>query len=333
MKKKFVTVLGIALLCLCLTGCSMLDYKEATELYDAQDYQAAHALFAQLGDYKDSVSKDKECKYVLGKQAMENEEWDSAIEYFTNLSHSDSEELLTFCSVEKEKHEKADYAFLADLEEAIVRRMEMNAKENTDYLTLVTTELAFVEQYYGAEFYDVDLQKLAVKYIDGLYGQKDALSLEDKWLLDIAWREGTVERYEALNSLYEQYDFMKDNSDFIGTYVAQLDRVKIELAGYKAIEEDVGKQIDELADNGGILKYKSPYLWTQMTNNTEYTFDLVYNLRLCDKNDITYKTTSTVLRDIKPGETYQVQFYVTSKEIRSLASYWYETYYENIRKH
>lgn len=330
MKKKFVTVLGITLLCLCLTGCSMLDYKEATELFEAKDYQAAHTLFAQLGDYKDSVAKDVECKYALGQQAMENEDWASAIEFFTGLAHSDSEDLLAFCSIEKEKHEKADYAFLADLEESVIRRMEMNSREKTDNLTLVATELAFVEKYYNMEFYDADLQNLAVKYIDGLYEQKQALDMEYQYEIDIAWLRGMVARYKALNSLYEQYGFMKDNNDFIGTYVAQVDRVNSELAGYLLIDDDIGRQIDAMADK--TFKYSSNYLWTELTNNTKYTFDLHFNLRMYDKNDVAYKITSAVIQDIKPGETYKLNFYVSSKDMRSFEYWWYDTYYENIRK-
>ena len=58
-----------------------------------------------------SGCSNQEDKYNSGKEAMNNGDWDKAIECFTDIEYEDSKELLAQCTKEKGMNEKSDYAF------------------------------------------------------------------------------------------------------------------------------------------------------------------------------------------------------------------------------
>ena len=74
-----VCVLAI---CLVLTGCDSSQYKKATSLYEAGDFEAAASLFEELGDYENSAEMALACKYTYAAQLLENKDYDAAKEIF-----------------------------------------------------------------------------------------------------------------------------------------------------------------------------------------------------------------------------------------------------------
>jgi hypothetical protein len=185
-----------------------------------------------------------------------------------------------------------------------------------------------VEKYDGKTFYDAKLKEIADKYIEGLRVQKAALSKELYYEYQIEWQKGIVLRYEALCELYENYDFLADNPDFIGTYVAQLESQQHIYNGYLAVEEDISKQTssDEFewyVDSSG---YNA---CCQLTNNTEYTFGIIFEMAFYDKNNVLFETNTGYVSEVKPGETYIVKIYIS--DARKVDHFNWVSYYEYIK--
>jgi|GEM_PF-2255606 len=95
MKKK-KSILKILLLLICIiivsiifSGC-FLDpnikiYTEANELYESGEYKEAANIFAELGEYKDSPTKQKQSLYAYAGQCFENHKFDEAINIFDSI--------------------------------------------------------------------------------------------------------------------------------------------------------------------------------------------------------------------------------------------------------
>lgn len=305
------------------------DIEDTDEMVDKCNYFLAEKSFSE-GDYDTAINLlrnnsysaceeliDK-CNYQLAEKSFAEGDYVSAIELLTDNSYSESDALLEKCNVEKEKNEKSDYAFLADLEKSILRRMEINAKEQHDYDQLVGTELAYVEKYYNAAFYDANLKKLAKKYIDGLKKQKKALSEFYAWDYQEEWYNGLVDRCEVLNELYKQYDFLKDDKDFVGEYVYKLDYWKKWLKAFNELETMMNKQYAE--ENR--FKKDNNYWYVTFTNTTKYTYTnqmdfWIYNY----DGDTLIDTVSVVTKDIHPGDSFTVKVYV-----REYNDWWLKEY-------
>ncbi len=89
MKKIFAFAL-VLVLALSLCACDSADYKKAVELYDSGDYEAAKALFLELGDYEDSAEMVIDCDYQQALKFMEDGEYKNARNLFVALGdHED----------------------------------------------------------------------------------------------------------------------------------------------------------------------------------------------------------------------------------------------------
>ena len=97
------------------------------------------------------------------------------------------------------------------------------------------------------------------------------------WEYQIEWQRGMVLRCEALVDLYNKYDFLTDNAEFVGTYVASLEDKQYVLNGYYAIEEDIGKQT-EAEDFSWWIDADDYSFYCTLTNNTEYTFGTFFDI-------------------------------------------------------
>lgn len=102
MKRKILRAVAllllVSMLVLSMTGCDSLDYREAINLYNAQNYEDALALFTQLGEYEDSAQMVTRCNYWIAMKAMEYGRYEAAIEGFDALNgYEDSEARITEC--------------------------------------------------------------------------------------------------------------------------------------------------------------------------------------------------------------------------------------------
>lgn len=310
-RKKYSVVCLLLLVLSCLlSACGngkSEKYDEAISLMDNNNYNEAIEIFTELVDYEDSSTKLLECKYALGQEAIATEEWETAISYFTDLNYNDSNELLAKCEKEKGMHENADYDFLADLEESILKRIATVSTTNHDNTTVVNTELVYVGKYQDATFYDSDLAILAKKYIEGLNIQKAALRKENTYELQIEWQRGLVYRYETLRDLYETYDFLADNTDFIAIYISNCDDQRALLDAYDTLEADINSQTQSEEFTWWL---DGNEFYCTLKNNTPYKFSTTFQISFLDSNGIIFDESVDYIENITSGSSYKVSFYV-----------------------
>lgn len=182
---KLIPIWTIVLFLLC--GCKQDDYKEANRLFVNGNYEAALAIYSELGNYKDSVSKMAECEEII------------------------------------ESESTADNDFLADMEKSILYRMENADKEYIE--DLINVEIAYLKKYKSSKFNDGKLKNICKKYLVGLQHEKESLS-KSYIDSQIAYQRGHVERYSELNELYYNYGFLEDNKEFIAKYISSFDKEK-----------------------------------------------------------------------------------------------------------
>lgn len=244
-----------------------------------------------------------ESKYNEGVEAMNNGDWDAAIEAFTDLDYEDSATLLDECIKEKGMHENADYEYLETLAEDIQLRYSKTKDGSTDE-SLVNTELTMLEPFKDREFYDKDLKALSDKYLEGVYKQKEALSLEYSEC-QIAWQEGLVIRSDVLKELTDSYGFLEDDVDYKANYYNDVEKAHEDLDKLKAIEEDLVNQLDGaeaelISDSTGRLHY---------TNKTEYNFNLIMHFTFYDENEVHLESIEEYYENIKVGKKVNLDFY------------------------
>lgn len=315
-----------------LVSCKSDDYKKAEEFYSSADYSSALEIYSELGDYKDSGDKAIICKYNIAEDYYNKEKYKEAKSVYEELGdYKDSKDKTLECEKEINLSSKADKAFLSDIEASILNRMKH--KDSDDLTSLVNTELAYLEKYKDAEFYDQNLKELAKDYIEGLNTQKDSFKEEYESDEDLKWQRGLVQRYEVLNKLYDEYGFLSDNAEFVASYVIDFENQKMLLDAHESINKDVNEQLkdtedfeiffDEYDSNIGTMEGK-------VTNNTSYTYSATFDLTLRDANSVIFCTASDVKENIKPGDTYTVSFDVdiTDCETDDINWEWYSTYYD-----
>lgn len=267
------------------------EYCDTVELYNDGAYAEALVRFEEMQNYENSVEIARWCKYELGKAAMVAFDWETAALYFTDLSYGESDTMLTDCS------------FMLALEQSVLRRMEINAKESSDYRSLVSTELAYLEEYRNATFYDGKIKLQAGKYIKGLDTQLDSLTYDYYYEHQDGWHTGMVARFEVLDYLYRNYAFMTDNHDFVGAYINQLEYEQKWLTAFDAMETS--------GHADGNWKFTSSYVEICFKNNTRYTssqtFDFVFWGDEAETKHL--GTTSVYVQNIGPYSEYTVRAY------------------------
>lgn len=250
-----------------------------------------------------SACQSSESKYSAGLEAMNNENWDMAIEYFTDLNYEDSEDLLEKCKTEKGMHEKSDYDFLNTMSESIMKRYE-KAENGGTVEDCVDLEIEMLGKFKNAEFFDKDLQALALSYIEGLEIEKESITL-DQGFQQLRKQEGTAKRFATLKSLTDNYGLLEDNVDYRTNYY---NKAEIEFSNYnalKAIEEDISKQFEGLVSE--YVDYYTERI--VLKNNTEYDYDMYMHFTFYDKNGTIIDTYEAFYENIKNGKKYNLDFY------------------------
>lgn len=324
-KSRAKLLLPLMLIFLMLTGCSSTKYQDAIDKMNQGDYQAALEIFDDIPNYEDASSKASECRYQLGIEAITSEDWELAIEYLSNLDYEDSADLLELATREKGMSENADNDFLSALEVSVLDRINSVSNENYDNKTVVNTELVYVEEYKDATFFDENLKTLAIKYIDGLNMQKDALGNDNFSEVQIEWQKGIVARYEVLRDLYEQYDFLSDNTDFIVIYVSACEDQQNLLRAYEALDDDIASQMN--SDSFQWYISGNEVYWT-LKNNTNYTYSTTFNITLYDANNVVFDEATDFIENIPAGSSYTVSFYVSDPG--RIGSFDWNNYYDAI---
>ncbi len=302
-------------------------YIGAQSLMDAGEYEKAAEAFTALGDYEDSAEKAKAAEnkhqYIEAQSLMDAGEYEKAAEVFTALGDYED-------SAEK----KNDCSFLTDIRASILNRRDQNAR-GTDYSTLTNTELSYVGKYSSATFADSTLKGYALDYIQGLNDQKAALKVStDKSEYQIKWRTGMVERYEVLCKLYEEYGLLKDDHEFIGTHVTNLENEQEYLNALCQIDEDLNSQLD-----GIMFDYIDNYHFgATYVNHTNYSFDMTvkFSFYQVDENKISddmsfdeqiangmrLGESTNYINSIKAGSTNYLKFYTPTSDWNQCEFFW-----------
>lgn len=206
-----------------------------------------------------------------------------------------TEEPVPIPSVEQE--------FILALEEAIKNRLSQ-ADKDVNRVTIVNSELLRLQKYYNADFKDWRLKRMAQQYIDGIQLQKQSFD-ETYYDATLLWLRGMVERYEALNSIYQQYDAFTDIDGFADSYIYSLDMQKEQLSAIKSINSDLHAQLR--GENTATSKQYSMSM--DYTNNTNYDFSVQFYITFVDKNDKKIESTTTYFENIRTDSTYTFETY------------------------
>lgn len=245
-----------------------------------------------------------ESEYKQGVEAMDNGEWDIAIQCFSDIEYKDSEELLEICKKEKGMHENADYAFLEAIGESVMERYEV-AEETNNTEKCIEIELEILGGFKDKTFYDNDLKKLAISYIDGVELEKQSLSEEDGHV-QLKYHEGHAKRFEALKLLTDNYGLLNDNIDYKTTYYNQADK---EIEYYYALKEVEADLQNQYGDNVNISYVNEVTSRIQIKNNTKYDYDMIMHFIFYDINGTIIDTNDYYYKDIKAGKNYNLDFY------------------------
>lgn len=303
--KKNIAALFIFIMCVVLAGCSSTDYNNALAHMEKGEYDEAAAIFEELNFYKDSAEKLVYCSYEAGKAAAESGEWDKAIEFLKDLKYNDSEKLYEQCKIRKGMDEKADSAFLEALEECV--RWRMNYGDEAVSEVLSEREYYALFPFKEEEFYQKDIRKAAKDFIAAADRQIDALYVETRRCSkQLIWTEALVEQYAVLNTLYENYGFMADDSEFVNKYIDGRERIEKLLKMYTEINID-------LFDDFSNINYYEPDgndCYAEFVNNTDYemTVKFYFQIHSEDYSEL-YLTTADKVQRIKPNSEYRVTVY------------------------
>ena len=252
------------------------------------------------------------CVLCICFAGCESKEYQQANELYSNGDYDAALMIYNDLGEYRNSAEKAiDCEFLITLKESVLNRME-----NADFerSILVQTELAYLESFIDCAFYDSELRSIATLYIEGLYAQRKALESEYEWEYQLEWQRGLVYRCKALKQLYNNYDFLSDNKNFIGTYVAQYEQEETVLRAYEAINADIDMQIEA----GEIIHSLDGNVFSFIVkNNTNYTYTTVFDITFSDENNTVLENNSAYIANIKPQNSYVVSFYLSSDTLKA----------------
>lgn len=97
MRKIGILLLAV-LIIISMTACKNNDYKEAMELYINREYDAALAVFTELGDYEDSINMVTKCRYAQAHLLLSDGKYNDARAIFEELGdYEDSAENVKEC--------------------------------------------------------------------------------------------------------------------------------------------------------------------------------------------------------------------------------------------
>lgn len=286
--------------------------REGDIAYNSGDYISAlsrYRVLQQVFPFKqEAFQKADYCLYNLGKQAMDNEEWEDAKDYLSQVKAFELDsvnKMMTECDkgieAEADRARSYDQIFLEDLEKAITLRLDPD-----DDGDVVVRELMFLKDYDHRYFQDQKLQGYAMQYLDALQKQVDARSEIYQSERDLASNDGILMNFEVLNNLYQDYDFMADNVQFVGEFVGELPHMRDYNTALHEVYQDMHNQIDRAAT--WPAETNRPYNYTtDYRNNTRHTISLRFYYYVFTWNRGRYLgEKGYTIADIPPQTNYKV---------------------------
>lgn len=115
--KRLIALVTVLVLCCSLTGCKLMDYRQARELYDAGEFAQALEIYRTLGDYADSAAMADICwqkaDYETAEALFAAGDYAAALPLYTGLTmYMDSPMKVISCqyALGMECLENRDYA-------------------------------------------------------------------------------------------------------------------------------------------------------------------------------------------------------------------------------
>lgn len=202
-------------------------------------------------------------------------------------------------------HIHSDYDFLDAMSVSLMKRYD-KAEKTDDLEKCIEIEIASLNEFKNADFYDENLKKLALAYIEGVETEKESLTQEDGEK-QIKKQEGYVKRLNALKSLTDEYGLLKDNVDYIATYYNNVEKENEKFIAFKEIENDLEKQfVDKEITSDYVNDYTQRLV---LKNNTQYDYDLIMYFTFYDKKGTIVDTTSEYYDNVEAGKKVNLDFY------------------------
>lgn len=314
-------------------------YQIALQYIEKEDYDSAAPVLEELNDYLDADELLCSCKYKKAVLLEENEDFVGAIELYEEITdYEDADGRLEYCKREKGMRENADYRFLEAIEKSVTTRMEGSTKldqgdASVSRLELVNGELAALGAFENENFYNEDLKECLKSYLNGLKMQKEAEQNMDENPAEcnIQWRSGLVERCKVLKELYESYDFLTDNTEFISTYVLALEDEENELAAYQEIHDAIQAQIAKNSDYYSFRQDLFGGIYTlTFENTTTHRFSAEAEMSFYDANNTKYLTLYGHNEGVAPGEKFSIEIYLSSDQASRAGSSKFQIYYFDV---
>jgi|GEM_PF-6312922 len=94
-------------------------YEQAEYLFSQGQYEKAREIYQEVSYYENALVRITECTYQLGKEALENKDYASAVEEFSSiaeLNYEDSADLLkeSYYDLATEEYEKNNYSYAVE---------------------------------------------------------------------------------------------------------------------------------------------------------------------------------------------------------------------------
>lgn len=197
-----------------------------------------------------------------------------------------------------------DEEFIDTLSRVVMERYKLASDEH-ELKICIDYELNELKEFKDKYFEDSSLQDLALSYIEGVEEQKAALGEKNKINRQNLHYLGMSHRYAALKKLTDNYDFLKDNDEYIAVYYNQAEKAEEDYNAVDRIQDDLIAQLDGV--NSTYVNDSTQRL--KIKNNTEYTYDLRMYFTYYDDNDNTLDSGTEYYENITPGQKRNLDFY------------------------
>ena len=310
--------------------CGMMDYwdmewepsfdmlKEcAYDLFEQGNYVDAKYLLQQLRDSQLPIyDEDAQLTYRLSVMYiyMETYQYAEAKAWAMSFFGETQEKLL-----EVLQQYTADGKAMADLETAVLKRMEMEAA-GADKLEILDWELELLRSYHSSYFEDENLKQLVVDYLDAVTRQRKFLlwDQESRERYDIYyhWHLQEANRRLTLDTLHRDYGFGAENAELLAL-LGTGEGLKAWITAWKQIHDSLS---DQLWD---VMPYENQdESCLDFIGNTDYGFTLSCRVYRCDASGNLLEEVALEPVTVRPGEAYRLSLGMAVEEKDNLVIHW-----------
>ncbi len=146
----------------CETSIKVRDYQKADQAYSNKEYEKAYSLFMELSGYKDSSDRAKKSALQAGKAALDQKNYDTAIEWYLKVGANDevANAKYQYVLAHKTRHNYTTFTYLSELKkknykdsssiysELYAWKVERIVANNDPYSTIKMTSISKYDPVY-----------------------------------------------------------------------------------------------------------------------------------------------------------------------------------------